>query len=116
VFPISISLILFWLSVYAIVAMVTGAFSGKLASIVLGVPTSGLLQDGWLGLLGFLMLGLALVFVPTLGDLLNKFGNPSNVALIAAPVLPFFRELCRFVGYRISSAAVSRRLHQLQGQ
>ena len=116
VFPIPVAITIFSLLIYALVAMATGALSGKLTSAVLGVPGSGFLEDGFLGLLGFVLLGLALVFVPSLGEFLNyRFGNPSN-SLLAAPVLPFFRELSRFIRYRITSAARSRRLQQLRRQ
>ena len=117
VFPIPVAIIIFWLLIYALVAMATGALSGKLASAVLGVPAPGLPEDGFLGLLGFVLLGFGLVFVPSLGELLNyRFGNAANGALVAAPVLPCFRELSRFIRYRITSAARSRRLHQLRRQ
>ena len=117
VFPISAAVTIFLVLLYALVAIVIGALSGKLSSVVLGVPTFGLLNDGGLGLLGFLLFGLALVLVPRLSEFLSYGSrNPSNVALMAAPVLPFFRELSRFIRYRVTSAALNRRLHQLRGQ
>jgi hypothetical protein len=117
VFPVSTCITIFLLLVYALVAIAAGALTGVLASFLLRLPKSGILEDGLLGMLGFLLLGLALIFVPALADVLsNRFVAPPYVALIFAPVLPFFRELRRFVRYRITSAAVRKRLHQLQGQ
>ena len=105
------------LLIYALTAALTGALSGKLASAVLGVPTSGPLEDGFLGMLGFALLALALVFVPPLGNLLSyRFGNPSIAALIAAPVLPLFRQLVRLGRYLWGSALAKRRLDQLRSQ
>ena len=116
-FPISAAATIFVLLLYALVAIAIGALGGKLSSLVLGVPTFGLLNDGGLGLLGFLLFGLALVLMPRLSECLSYgSGNPSNVALIGAPVLPFFRELSRFIRYRVTSAALNRRLHELHGQ
>jgi hypothetical protein len=87
VFP-SVYITILLLLVYALSAALTGALSGKLASALLGVPTSGPLEDGFLGMLGFVLLGFALVFVPPLGDFLSyRFANPSMAALIAAPVV-----------------------------
>ena len=117
VFPIPVAITIFSLLIYALVAIATGAASGKLASAVLGVPASGLLEDGFLGLLGFLLFGLAVVFVPSLAEFLNyRFGNSPHMSLLAAPVLPCFRELSRFIRYRITSAALSRRLQHLRRQ
>jgi hypothetical protein len=116
VFP-SVCVTIFSLLVYALAAIAGGALTGVLASFLLGLPIFGILEDGMLGMLGFLLLGFALIFVPPLAHILiNRSVAPPNVALILTPVLPFFRELCRFVRYRITSAAACRRLHQLQGQ
>ena len=116
-FPISAAVTIFLLLVYALVAIAIGALSGKLSSVVLGVPTFGLLNDGGLGLLGFLLFGLALVLVARLSEFLNYgSGNPSNTALIAAPALPLLRELSRFIRYRVTSAALNKRLHRLRSQ
>ena len=105
------------LLVYALSAALTGALSGKLASALLGVPTSGPLEDGFLGMLGFVLLGLALVFVPPLGDVLcYRFADPSTAALVAAPVLPSLRQLVRFGRYLWGSALAKRRLDQLRSQ
>ena len=105
------------LLVYALIAALTGALSGKLVSALLGVPTSGPLEDGFLGMLGFVLLGLALVFVPPLGDFLRyRFANPSIAALVAAPVLPSFRQLVRFAWYLRSSVLVKRRLGDLRSR
>ena len=105
------------LLVYALSAALTGALCGKLASALLGVPTSGPLEDGFLGMLGFVLLGLTLVFVPQLGDSLGyRFANPSMAALIAAPVLPSFRQLVRFGQYLWGSALTKRRLDQLRSR
>jgi len=117
VLPISAAVTIFSLLLYALLAIAIGALIGSLSSVVLGVPRFGLLNNGGLGLLGFLLWGLALVLVPRLSEFLSyRSGNPSNVALIAAPVLPFFRELSRLIRYRINNAALNRRLHQLRGQ
>jgi hypothetical protein len=116
-FPISAAVTIFLLLLYALIAIAIGALSGKLSSVLLGVPTFGLLNDGGLGLLGFLLFGLALTLVPQMSECLKHGSdNPSNVALIAAPVLPFFRELSRLVRYRITSADLNRRLRQLCNQ
>jgi hypothetical protein len=116
VFP-SVFITILLLLVYALSAALTGALSGKLASALLGVPTSGPLEDGFLGMLGFVLLGLALVFVPPLGDFLSyRFANPSIAALIAAPVLPSFRQLVRLGRYLWGSALAKRRLAQLRSQ
>ena len=113
-FP-SVYITILLLLVYALSAVLTGALSGKLASALLGVPTSGPLEDGFLGMLGFVLLGLALIFVPPLGDFFSyRFGNPSIAALIAAPVLPWFRQLVRFAWYLWGSALVKRRLDHLR--
>ena len=115
-FP-SVFITIVLLLVYALSAALTGALSGKLASALLGVPTSGPLEDGFLGMLGFVLLGLALVFVPPLGDFLgHRFANPSIAALIAAPVLPSFRQLVRLGRYLWGSALAKRRLDQLRSQ
>ena len=117
VFPISVFVDLFFLLVYALVAVAAGALTGVLASFLLGLPISGILEDGMLGMLGFVLMGVSLVFVPSLADVLgNRFVAPPNIALFIAPVLPFFRELYRLIRYRITGAAVSRRLDQLRGQ
>lgn len=111
----SVYITILLLLVYALSAELTGALSGKLASALLGVPTSGPLEDGFLGMLGFVLLGLALVFVPPLGDFLSyRFANPSIAALVAAPVLPSFRQLVRFASYVRGSVLVKRRLGQLR--
>jgi hypothetical protein len=116
VFP-SVCITILLLLVYALSAALTGALSGKLVSALLGVPTSGLLEDGFLGMVGFVLLGLALVFVPPLGDLLNdRFANSSIAALIAAPVLPSLRQLVRLGRYLWGSALAKRRLDQLRSQ
>lgn len=105
------------LLVYALSAALTGALSGKLVSALLGVPTSGPLEDGFLGMLGFVLLGLALVFVPPLGDFLSdRVADPSIAALIAAPVLPLFRQLVRFAWYLRGSVLVKRRLGHLRSR
>lgn len=117
VFPISAAITIFSLLLYALVAIAIGAFIGNLSSVVLRVPRFGLLRDGGLGLLGFLLLGLALVFVPQISEFLSyRPRNPSDLALVAAPVLPFFRELSRLIRYRTDNAALNRRLHQLRGE
>jgi hypothetical protein len=117
VFPISAAVTIFLLLIYALLAIALGALSGKVSSFVLGVPTFGLLNDAGLGLLGFLLFGVAFILVPRLSEFLSyASGNPSNMALIAAPVLPFFRELTRLIRYRITSAALNRRLDQLRDQ
>ena len=106
---------LFSLLIYALVAIAAGALTGVLASFLLGVPRSGILADGLLGMLGFILLGLALIFVPPLAYVLsNRFLSPPNVALALTPALPFLREFTRLIRYRITSAAVSRRLDQLR--
>jgi len=116
VFP-SVFITILLLLVYTFSAGLTGAPTGKLASVLLGVPTSGALEDGFLGTLGFVLLGLALVFVPPLGDFLgHRFANPSIAALIAAPVLPSFRQLVRLGRYLWGSALAKRRLDQLGSQ
>lgn len=105
------------LLVYALSAALTGALSGKLVSALLGVPTSGPLEDGFLGMLGFVLLGLALVFVPPLGDFLSdRVADPSIAALLAAPVLPLFRQLVRFARYLRGSVLVKRRLGHLRSR
>jgi len=115
VFPAVFIAILLFL-VCALSAALTGALSGKLASTLFGMPTSGLLEDGFLGMLGFGLLGLALVFVPALGDFLSyRFANPA-AALIAAPVLPSFRQFVRLGRYLWGSALAKRRLAQLRSQ
>lgn len=115
-FP-SVCITILLLLVYALSAVLTGALSGKLASALLGVPASGLLEDGFLGMLGFVLLGLALAFVPPLDDFLSyRFANPSVAALIAAPVLPSLRQLVRFGRYLWGSALAKRRLDQLRSQ
>ena len=115
-FP-SVCITILLLLVYALSAVLTGALSGKLASALLGVPTSGPLEDGFLGMLGFVLLGLALVLMPQLADFLSyRFAYPSIAALIAAPVLPSFRQLVRFGRYLWGSALTKRRLDQLRSQ
>lgn len=117
VLPISAAVAILSLLFYALLAIAIGALSGKLSSAILGVPRLGLLHDGGLGLLGFLLFGLALVLLPRLSEFLSYgSGDFSNLALLAAPVLPFFRELSRLIRYRITGAARNRRLHQLRGQ
>lgn len=113
----SVYITILLLLVYALSAALTGALSGKLASALLRVPKSGPLEDGFLGILGFVLLGLALVFVLPLGDFLShRFANPSIATLIAAPVLPSLRQLFRFVWYLRSSVLVKRRLGHLRIQ
>jgi hypothetical protein len=105
------------LLLHALIAIAIGALSGKLSSAVLGVPTLGLLNNGGLGLLGFLLYGLALLLVPRLSEFLSfGSGNPASIALIAAPALPLLRELSRFIRYRVTSASLNRRLQQLRSQ
>ena len=115
-FP-SVFITILLLLVYALSAALTGALSGKLVSALLGMPTSGPLEDGFLGMFGFVLLGLALVFVPPVGDSLSfRFSNPSIVALIAAPVLPSFRQLVRLGRCLRGSALAKRRLGKLRSQ
>ena len=115
-FP-SVCITILLLLVYALSAALTGALCGKLASALLGVPTSSLLEDGFLGMLGFVLLGLALVFVPPVSDFLSyRFANPSVAVLIAAPVLPSFRQLVRLGRCLWGSALAKRRLDHLRSQ
>ena len=111
------SITLLWLVGYALVAALAGACAGKLVSALLGLPESGLLQDGLLGMLGFLLAGVADVLGYPLRDFLGyRFANPAMAALIAAPALPWLRQLGRMIRYRWASAMVNRRLAQLRGE
>lgn len=116
-FPISVSITLLWVVVYALVAGLAGACTGKLVSALLGLAESGLLEDGLLGMLGFLLAGIAVVLGYPLDEFLGyRFANPAMAALVAAPALPWLRQLGRMVRYRWASAMVNRRLAQLRGQ
>ena len=116
-FPVAVGASVAWLLVYALAAIAAGVLTGLLASFLLGLPRSGILEDGALGMVGFLLLSLALTFVPALGDALGvRFVAPRTGALIFAPALPLLREILRLLRYWISSAAVSRRLQRLRSQ
>ena len=113
-FLIAVSVGILLLLVCALAAIAIGALAGVLISYILRHPRSGISTDGVLGLFGFLLGSGIYIFVAPVGDFFSKrFLAPFNVAFIAATLLPCFRELRRFIRFRITSAAVNRRLQSL---
>jgi uncharacterized membrane protein YeaQ/YmgE (transglycosylase-associated protein family) len=92
------ALALYLLLICLVIASATGALAGVLASLCLRLPMRGIWKDTLLGLLGFLVAFMAFVFLGPLHTFVNSDeGLPLKAGLMMAAVLPFLRELSRFI-------------------
>ncbi len=108
-FPISYPVALYFVIVYALAGLATGALTGFFVSILLRMERRGLFKDALLGSLGFLAGVIGCAFVPWpkntityyVGQALvqstaRRYQHPVRVAFFAAVLLPLVRELYQF--------------------
>jgi hypothetical protein len=97
VIPVSPIIVVYFLLIYAVLAMGTGAATGAVASFSLRLPMRGILTDALLGTAGFLIGFAVTVLVRPLGSpLVNHFISPIGAALVVSPIFPLLRAISRF--------------------
>lgn len=109
--PVSPIIAICFLIAYAFAGMAMGALTGLLASLMLKlkIRAIGIIKDGLLGSLGFLVgfVGAALVPWPRntisyyvdhtlVTSTMNSYQHPDRVGFVAAILLPLLREVYRF--------------------
>jgi hypothetical protein len=96
VFPVSPTLVVYFLFIHMLLAMGIGAAAGVVASFCLRLPMRGILTDALLGAAGFLAAFAIIIVVRPLGNALaNHFSSPMNVALAVATIFPLSRTIFR---------------------
>src|SRR6266853_3406325 len=101
--PYSPALTVYLLLICIAIATGVGALVGVLSSLCLRLPIRGIWKDALLSLLGFLLVFMAFAFLRPLRAFVNSDEGPLRAGLVAAAVLPFLRELSRFIRSRRAS-------------
>ena len=95
-FPISPTLVVYFLLIHILLAMGIGAATGVVASFCFRLPMRGILTDALLGAAGFLVAFAIIVVVRPLGSaIVNHFISPMNIALVVSTTFPLSRTIFR---------------------
>jgi uncharacterized membrane protein YeaQ/YmgE (transglycosylase-associated protein family) len=108
--PVSPTLTIIFLSLYALAGMAIGSLSGWLTSVLTKSGAQGLFRDALLGSLGFLGGFIGCFYFPwhqstisyqlkggtQVTSTANFYQHPERIAVVIAVVLPFLHELNRF--------------------